>query len=438
MNADKVTIFWFRRDLWLDDNAGLFYALKQPDPVQPVFIFDTAILSELEDRQDKRVLFIYESISRLQNELLQLGSTLDVRIGKPITIFKELVDAYPVRAVFFNHDYEPYARERDKEIYSFLQEKSIGIRHFKDQVIFEKKEVIKSDNTPYTVYTPYANKWKSQLNDFYLSSYPSASYIHHIYKQPEIPLPSLSQLGFEATRVDFPELVFDENIIANYHQTRDFPAVDGTSKLGVHLRFGTLSIRRLARFALKTNATFLNELIWREFFQMILWHYPEVVSQSFKKSYDNILWRNNEQEFEAWCKGETGYPMVDAGMRELNQSGYMHNRVRMVTASFLCKHLLIDWRWGEAYFAKKLLDYDLASNNGNWQWAAGSGCDAAPYFRVFNPALQLKKFDPELKYVKRWVTDFGTHKYPAPIVDHDMARKRALEVYGKALKEKAS
>ncbi|HTN47368.1 MAG TPA: deoxyribodipyrimidine photo-lyase [Flavipsychrobacter sp.] len=438
MSINNVNIFWFRRDLRLEDNAGLFYALKQPDPVQPVFIFDTAILSELEDRQDKRVLFIHAAITRLQNELRQMGSTLDVRIGKPVAVFKELVNTYSIGAVFFNHDYEPYARERDSEIYSFLQSENITVHHFKDQVIFEKNEVIKSDNTPYTVYTPYANKWKSQLNDFYLRSYPSASCLHRLYKQAELPLPSVDQLGFEEAATDFPAAAFDEKLIADYHQTRDFPATDGTSKLGLHLRFGTISIRRLARFALKTNATYLNELIWREFFQMILWHYPDVVAQSFKKDYDNIRWRNQEQEFEAWCKGETGYPLVDAGMRELNQTGYMHNRVRMVTASFLCKHLLIDWRWGEAYFAKKLLDYDLASNNGNWQWAAGSGCDAAPYFRVFNPTLQLKKFDPQLKYVKRWVPEFGTNKYPAPIVDHDMARKRALEVYGKALKEKVS
>lgn len=435
MKATPVSIFWFRRDLRLHDNAGLFYALKHEYPVQPIFIFDTEILDELEDKEDKRVLFIHETHENIQKELLKIGATLDVRKGKPVTVFKRLINDYNVKDVFFNHDYEPYARERDKQIYELLKEKNIAIHHYKDQVIFEKSEVLKADNTPYTVYTPYSNKWKSLLNDFYLKSYPTEKHFKNFFQQKEVKLPSIKEIGFKELSIKFSSPKFKEDLIKQYDETRDIPGLDATSHLGVHLRFGTVSIRELARFAKQTNTTFLNELIWREFFQMILWHFPDSVHQSFKKQYDNIKWRNNEKEFEAWCEGKTGYPFVDAGMRQLNKTGFMHNRVRMIVASFLCKHLLIDWRWGEAYFAKKLLDYELASNVGNWQWAAGSGCDAAPYFRVFNPTLQTKKFDPQIKYVKQWVQEFGTEEYPEPTVEHEYARKRALEVYANAVSQ---
>ena len=434
MKTSPVCIFWFRRDLRLNDNAGLYYALRQEHAVQPVFIFDTEILEELEDKRDKRVTFIFHAIEALQKQLIEKGASLDVRKGKPITVFKQLLKEYEVKSVYFNHDYEPYARARDKEIYTFLTQNKIEVRHFKDQVIFEKKEILKGDGTPYHVFTPYANKWKAQVNEFYLKSYPVKNYFRNFHQRKAIPFPSLEEIGFEKAAVKFPSGSFDEDTIRNYHKMRDIPSAEGTTRLGVHLRFGTVSIRELARLAKDLNPVFLKELIWREFFQTILWHYPDVVTESFKKQYDRIKWRNNEKEFVAWFEGRTGYPIVDAGMRELNETGYMHNRVRMIVASFLCKHLLIDWRWGEAYFAKKLLDYELASNNGNWQWAAGSGCDAAPYFRIFNPTLQTRKFDPQQKYIKKWVPEYGTDNYPPPLVEHEAARKRCLEAYGKAVR----
>lgn len=435
MKKNEVSLFWFRRDLRLEDNAGLFYALKGQYPIQPVFIFDTKILDKLEDKKDKRIIFIHQQLEHIQKKLLKKGATLDVRIGNPLQIYKQLLQDYNIKTLYFNHDYEPYARQRDKEVYELFQEKRIPLKHYKDQVIFEKNEVVKANGEAYTVYTPYSNKWKEQLNDFYLSSYPTTKFLKNLHQQKELKIPSLKELGFEYLKIKFPSADFDESLIKFYNKTRNIPSEEGTSKLSIHLRFGTISIRSLAHFAKKNNATFLNELIWRDFFQMILWHYPNVVTESFKKKYDNIKWRNNKKDFEAWCTGKTGYPIVDAGMRELNETGFMHNRVRMVVASFLCKHLLIDWRWGEAYFAKKLIDYDLAANNGNWQWAAGSGCDATPYFRVFNPALQTKKFDPQLKYIKQWVPEFDSDNYPKPIVEHDLTRKRALEIYGKAVKE---
>ena len=326
-------------------------------------------------------------------------------------------------------------KKRDAEVAGLLKAKGIGFHSFKDQVIFEKNEVLKDDGKPYTIFTPYSRKWRSALNDLYLSSYPVKKYFSNFLKQPEKSIPSLEKMNFKVGGLSFPGKKWKTEIIKHYKEQRDYPAVDGTSRLSVHLRFGTISIRELAREAGKLNETFLNELIWRDFYQMILWHFPLVVDKAFKPAYDNIKWRNNEKEFEAWCKGETGYPIVDAGMRELNATGFMHNRVRMIVASFLTKHLLIDWRWGEAYFAKKLLDFDLAANNGGWQWAAGSGCDAAPYFRIFNPYLQTKKFDPELKYIRKWVPEFEELTYPQPIVDHEFARKRCLEVYNKALKK---
>ncbi|HEU5165781.1 MAG TPA: deoxyribodipyrimidine photo-lyase [Chitinophagaceae bacterium] len=433
--GSPVNIFWFRRDLRLHDNAGLYHSLKEGKPVVPIFIFDRNILDELEDRSDRRVEFIHLSLAQIQKQLTAIGSTLDVRYGFPQEIWKQVVRDYKVEEVYTNHDYEPYARKRDADIAKMLKTNNISFHSFKDQVIFEKDEVLKDDGKPYTIFTPYSRKWKATLTDFYFSSYTVKQYFSNFLKQPEKNILSLNQMNFKAAGQSFPEKKWKTEIIKHYKEQRDYPAVEGTSRLSVHLRFGTISIRELVREAGKLNKTFLNELIWRDFYQMILWHFPHVIGRSFKPEYDKIKWRNNEKEFDAWCKGETGYPIVDAGMRELNATGFMHNRVRMIVASFLTKHLLIDWRWGEAYFAKKLLDFDLAANNGGWQWAAGSGCDAAPYFRIFNPSLQTEKFDPELKYIRKWVPEFEELTYPQPIVDHEFSRKRCLEAYSKALKK---
>jgi len=430
-----VNIFWFRRDLRLHDNAGLYHALKSNNPVLPIFIFDRNILDDLEDRRDRRVEFIHKALEEMQRQLIKIGSSLDTRYGTPADIYKELLSEFRIEKVFTNHDYEPYAKKRDKEISEILRLRNISFQAFKDQVIFEKSEIVKDDANPYTVFTPYTKKWKSVLNDFYLSSYPNKKYSSNFYKQAVRELPSLRSMNFRTTDEPFPQKNWNDEIIRKYKEQRDFPAIEGTSRLSVHLRFGTISIRELAREAMSLNETFLQELIWRDFYQMILWNFPYLEGRAFKPEYDKIHWRNNEKEFNAWCEGVTGYPIVDAGMRQLNATGYMHNRVRMIAASFLTKHLLIDWRWGEAYFAKKLLDFDLAANNGGWQWAAGSGCDAAPYFRIFNPDLQVKKFDPYLRYIRKWVQEFEELTYTRPIVEHDFARKRCLEAYSAALKK---
>jgi len=432
-----VSIFWFRRDLRLDDNAGLYHALKAGIPVLPVFIFDTNILDGLEEKKDKRVHFIHDALKTIQEQLLQKGSSLYVLHGTPLDCFKKLAGEYAITAVYANHDYEPYAGKRDSEIAGYLKGRDIPFYTFKDQVIFEKGEVVKDNKEPYTVFTPYSRKWKELLNDSYLKPYPTEKYFHHFYKQEAKPIPSLADIGFNAAPPGAMPTKLDEDIALHYDKTRDFPALEGTTKLSVHLRFGTMSIRRLTGKARLLNAVLLSELIWREFYQAILWHFPHVVNGAFKKEYDNIVWRNNEQEFALWCAGQTGYPMIDAGMRQLNETGYMHNRVRMIVASFLVKDLLIDWRWGEAYFAEKLLDYDLAANNGGWQWAAGSGCDAAPYFRVFNPSLQTTKFDPDLKYIRKWVPEYEQLTYAKPIVDHAMARERCLKAYKAGLNANA-
>ncbi|MGC4037063.1 MAG: deoxyribodipyrimidine photo-lyase [Chitinophagaceae bacterium] len=431
----SVNIFWFRRDLRLHDNAGLYHALKSADKLVPVFIFDRNILDELEDRHDRRLEFIHKAVEDMQRQLVKLGSTMDVRYGTPAEVFKELLADYKIEEVFTNHDYEPYAKKRDREVFEILRLRNISFTTFKDQVIFEKSEVVKDDGNPYTVFTPYSKRWKATLTEFYLKSYPTKKYFSNFHQQAAKEIPSLRSMNFKTTDEDFPAKNRKEDTIRNYKETRDYPAIEGTTRLSVHLRFGTISIRELAAEAKELSETFLNELIWRDFYQMILWHFPHVESRSFKPEYDKIKWRNNEKEFDAWCEGQTGYPIVDAGMRQLNTIGFMHNRVRMIVASFLTKHLLIDWRWGEAYFAKKLLDYDLAANNGGWQWAAGSGCDAAPYFRIFNPDLQTKKFDPQLKYIRKWVPEFEELTYVKPIVQHEIARKRCLEVYSAALKK---
>ena len=430
-----INIFWFRRDLRLTDNAGLYHALKDGKPVLPLFVFDSNILDELEDKTDSRVEFIHLALQAIQQQLVNVGSSLDVRYGNPLEVYQALLKEYNVEKVFTNHDYEPYAKQRDTAIEKLLKDHGASFYTFKDQVILEKDEVVKDDGKPYTIFTPYSRKWKGVLTEFHLKPYSNKKYFNNFYKQPGRKLISLEEMGFNAAGLSFPGKEWQGQIIRNYKEQRDFPAVQGTSRLSVHLRFGTISIRELAGEAGALNETFLNELIWRDFYHMILWHFPKVVDHAFKPAYDKIKWRNNEKEFEAWCNGQTGYPIVDAGMRELNTTGFMHNRVRMIVASFLTKHLLIDWRWGEAYFAKKLLDYDLAANNGGWQWAAGSGCDAAPYFRVFNPYLQTQKFDPELKYVRKWVPELEEFSYPKPIVVHEVARKRCLAVYAAALKK---
>lgn len=430
-----ITIFWFRRDLRLRDNAALYHALKDGSPVVPVFIFDRNILDELEDKNDRRVEFIHLALQDIQQQLLKIDSSLDIRYGNPLVIYKELLKEYNIKKVFTNHDYEPYAKQRDSEILQLLNEHGVSFHTYKDQVIFEKDEVLKDDGKPYTIFTPYSRKWKAALKEYHLKAYPVKKYLANFFKQPGKRIISLEEMGFVPAGLPFPGKEWMGQVIRHYKEQRDIPSVQGTSRLSVHLRFGTISIRELADEAGALNETFLNELIWRDFYHMILWHFPRVVGHAFKTEYDKIRWRNNEKEFEAWCNGITGYPIVDAGMRELNQTGFMHNRVRMIVASFLTKHLLIDWRWGEAYFAKKLLDFDLAANNGGWQWAAGSGCDAAPYFRVFNPYLQTKKFDPELKYVRKWVPEFEELTYPQPIVAHEVARKRCLETYAAALKK---
>jgi deoxyribodipyrimidine photo-lyase len=432
----KISIFWFRRDLRLNDNAGLYHALKSGNPVLPIFIFDKNILDKLEDKKDQRVQFIHNTLTEIQTELTKLGSTILVRYGTPAEIFPALLNEFDVSAIYTNHDYEFYALNRDNEVREYAMTEGVDFHTYKDQAIFEKNEVLSGAGTPYTVFTPYSRKWKEKANDgYFLKSYPNEEYFDNFLKTEIIEMPTLEEMGFYEIKGAFPSKMVRESIVKNYAEKRDFPATEGTTRISVHLRFGTLSIRELARKAQGLSETWLNELIWRDFYFNILHHFPHISQgYAFRKEYDKIEWRNNENEFQKWCEGKTGYPIVDAGMRELNTSGFMHNRVRMVVASFLTKHLLIDWRWGEAYFAQKLLDFDFSANNGGWQWASGSGCDAAPYFRVFNPRLQTEKFDKQLEYIKKWVPELNSFDYPQQIVDHDFARKRVLEVYQKALK----
>lgn len=430
----EISICWFRRDLRINDQSAFYHALKGDYPVLPVFIFDPAILDKLQDKKDKRVAFIHHNLHLLQSEFTARESSIYVIHNSVLEAFEKLTSEFDVKAVYTNHDYEPYAIKRDLAAETLLNSKNIPFKTFKDQVIFEKSEIIKSDGTPYTVFTPFSKKWKESLTEKNYKSFPSEEYLLNLHKTNAYTIPTLKEIGFEDSILQFPEINLSEKRIREYHEYRNLPSVDGTSMASVHLRFGTVSVRQLVKLAFKWNEQWLNELIWREFFMMILYHFPHVVNGSFKKKYDQIKWRNNEAEFRKWCRGETGYPIVDAGMKQLNETGLMHNRVRMITAGFLCKHLLIDWRWGEAYFAEKLLDFDLSANNGNWQWAAGSGCDAAPYFRIFNPTAQTLKFDPKLTYIKRWLPHFELNLMP-PVVEHDFARKRALEVYKMAVLE---
>lgn len=436
----SVNFFWFRRDLRLHDNAGLYHALKGDLPVQPVFIFDTIILNDLQDKQDARVTFIFEALQQIDLQLRQAGSSLLIKQGNPIEVWQTLLQENTVTAIYANEDYEPYALQRDESIANCCRRYGAELHLYKDHVIFSKNEILKSDGSPYTVFTPYSKTWKETLHsrgkpeDFFLKAYPSEKYFHNFIKKQQGPPFVLENIGFEPCGREFPAATVSQNLIRNYDKTRDFPGLTGTSRLGVHFRFGTISIRDKANKALILNKVFLNELIWRDFYAMILYHFPRVVGHAFKPAYDRIEWRQSEADLEKWFAGNTGYPLVDAGMRELNATGYMHNRVRMVAASFLTKHLLLDWRLGEAYFAAKLLDFDLASNNGGWQWAAGCGTDAAPYFRIFNPMAQQQKFDPDKKYIHKWVPEYGTPQYIKPIVEHSFARNRCLETYKNALR----
>jgi deoxyribodipyrimidine photo-lyase len=429
---EPLSICWLRRDLRLEDHAALYYALKSDYPVLLLFIFDRAILDRL-PHPDPRVVFIHRTLMDLKARLELQGSSLLIKYGFPDAVMQELINEYNVKAVYTNHDYEPYAKERDSTVESILHGKNITFLTYKDQVIFEKSEIVKADKKPYTVFTPYFTQWKAKLNDFYVKAYPTQKYRSNLFQIPALPALELNDVGFEELDREFPRLDFAAKL-ASYELRRDYPADDATSYIGLHLRFGTVSIRQAARIALANQADkWLSELVWRDFYMMILYHFPYIQQHAFKPAYDQIPWRNNEQEFEAWCNGRTGYPIVDAGMHQLNQTGFMHNRVRMVVASFLVKHLLIDWRWGEAYFADKLLDYELASNVGGWQWACGSGNDAAPYFRVFNPELQAKKFDPKNLYIYKWAPEYKQEKHEPPIVDHAFARDRVLRVFKAAL-----
>ena len=431
-----TALFWHRRDLRIDDNKGLFEALKQNEIVHPIFIFDKSILDKLANN-DQRILFIYQEIESLKKSYQNLGSDLWVYYGEPSEIIPKIAQELNCSSVYFNNDYEPYALQRDQEIQLSLNNIKIEFIGKKDHVIFEKNEVLKDDGKPYTIFTPYSRKWKANLKEEDLREYSIEKYIGNlVQKQQEEALITLEEMGFESKVLhDFPDRIAKNEILKNYHLSRNFPAVKGTSKLSLHLRFGTISIRKLALIAREQNETYLNELIWRDFYQMIIFHFPKSAENSFKAQYDKIIWEKNEVHFDAWCTGKTGYPIVDAGMRELNATGFMHNRVRMVVASFLTKHLLLDWRLGAAYFAEKLLDFELASNTGGWQWAAGCGCDAAPYFRVFNPQAQQEKFDKSFEYIKKWVPEYGTSSYPEPIIEHKFARERILQRFKSALNE---
>ena len=425
MAKQEVVFFWFRRDLRLEDNVGLFQALQSQYSVIPLFIFDETILERL-PKNDPRVGFIHESLSKIQLQLQEKGKSLLIRKGKPELVWEDLLQEYAIQKVFWNKDYEPNAMQRDAAVTDILQSNRVKVATYKDQVIFEKEEIVKSDGLPYTVYTPFKNKWLEKYRIIApVLEYDAVPYFSS-FLSSNFAFPSIEDIGFEPSQIKVKP--HNLKLVANYHETRDFPALDSTSYLSPHLRFGTVSVRKLVNWAIRKNETFLSELIWREFFMQILYHFPKVQNKNFKSAYDGIQWRNDEADFKRWCEGRTGYPMVDAGMRQLNETGYMHNRVRMVVASFLCKHLLIEWQWGEAYFAEKLLDYEMSSNVGNWQWAAGTGCDAAPYFRVFNPDIQQKKFDEKGIYIRKWIKEFDLG-YGEPMVDHAMARDRAIATY---------
>lgn len=433
---EKVILFWFRRDLRLEDNVAFTTALQQGIPVLSIFIFDKNILDKL-PKDDARVSFIFETLQQMRSTLRgNYNSSIGLYYDSPEVVFKKLCIQYDVQSVYANHDYEPYALQRDLDIKEQLQQQNILLHTYKDQVIFEKDEIAKKDGLPYVVYTPYKNKWKEHFNaELHLTDHSPLINLGNLIDDNRLPNLTLEDMGFKETTIKVPPYTVTAALIENYEATRNFPAKEhGTSRVGPHLRFGTVSVRQMVKKAIaQNNEIFWNELIWREFFMQILWHFPHTKNTVFKPKYNRIAWRNNEEEFKKWCDGQTGYAFVDAGMRELNATGFMHNRVRMLVASFLCKHLLIDWRWGEAYFAEKLLDYDLSANVGNWQWAAGSGVDAAPYFRIFNPMTQIEKFDKQKEYINRWVPELQEGTYPPMMVGHKMARERCLRVYKEAV-----
>jgi|TARA_B110000902_G_scaffold6928_1_gene8266 deoxyribodipyrimidine photo-lyase len=429
----STVLHWFRRDLRLADNAALYHALKSGNNVQCIFIFDTEILDKLEEKDDARVSFIHTELCAMHRELKELGSSLQVYYGNPTELWPQIVKEHEPIGVYANKDYEPYAVKRDEGIKDFLHTKNATFHTYKDHVIFETDEILKDDGTPYVVYTPYSRKWKAALTADHLEPYQTEKYFNHFNKIAAEDIISLEAMGFTKSKINFPGKTTTLGKIKNYEEKRNFPAIEGTSRLSVHFRFGTVSIRNKTAKGKSASEKWLNELIWRDFYIQILHHFPHVVGNSFRPKYDAIRWSQNEEHFNAWCEGKTGYGLIDAGMRELNATGFMHNRVRMVVASFLTKHLLLDWRWGEAYFAQKLLDFELASNNGGWQWAAGSGVDAAPYFRIFNPYTQIEKFDKQHIYIKRWVPEWGTAAYPKEIVEHKAARELCLATYKEAL-----
>lgn len=430
---EKISIFWFRRDLRIEDNIGLFNAFEQAQNVLPLFIFDKNILDKLDDKKDGRVQFILDQLHKISIQMKDFESSIMVKYGHPEQVFESLFKEYTIQNIYTNRDYEPYALQRDQIIKQLANSNNCQFIDFKDQVVFEKGEILNGSGDFYKVFTPYSRVWLDKFNKSNLSLLSLDRKKRNFIKIESMPIPSLKDMGFEESEMKIPALEIDKPLIKKYDQVRNFPAINGTTRVGIHLRFGTISVRRLALEAVQLNSTYLNELIWREFYMMILAHNPQVQDKAFKPQYDHIPWRNSEEDFQKWCDGKTGYPIVDAGMRELNATGYMHNRVRMIVASFLTKHLLLDWRWGEAYFAKKLLDFELSSNNGGWQWAAGTGTDSQPYFRIFNPESQTEKFDKELKYIKKWISEYGTDKYPSPMVEHKFARVRALETYKSAL-----
>ncbi|MFW5852123.1 MAG: cryptochrome/photolyase family protein [Bacteroidota bacterium] len=427
--SQQIALFWFRRDLRLHDNTGLCKALSSGKKVLPIFIFDRDILTQLPDKKDRRIDLLFQIITQLQRKLKAYSSSIRIEYGKPEDVFKKIFTEYSISAVYSNKDYEPYAKERDEKIAQLCAHHHIAFHSYKDHVIFESDEILSQQEKPYTVYTPYSRTWKRAYEKSEQEHFDSSTLLHNLIHISPQNTPSLQDIGFQKTGEHYVPYSFPKEIIQNYDENRDFPAIEGTSKIGFHLRFGTLSIREAAAYAHAHNAVWLQELIWRDFFSGILDTFPLVAQSCFKTKYNELDWRNNEEEFERWCTGQTGYPIVDAGMRELNKTGWMHNRVRMITASFLCKHLCIDWRWGEAYFAEKLLDYELASNNGNWQWAASTGCDAVPYFRIFNPYTQQQKFDPDEIYIRRYIPEYGSDAYPKPMVEHTFARERALKMY---------
>ncbi len=464
------SLVWFRRDLRDYDHAALYHALKTSNEAYCVFVFDTDILDHLHDKSDRRVEFIWESVRELKAALLAKGGDLIVLHGNAQHEIPKLAHKLQTQAVFANHDYEPSAIARDAHIATHLKQNNISFHHYKDHVIFEKDEVLTMAGTPYGVFTPYKNMWLKTVNDFYIKPYPVDSYNKHLAKGTITEMPSLASMGFKTTNLSSMRLPtgmqggltlfndFKARII-RYKDARDFPAVKGVSYLSVHLRFGTISIRHLvgeAMQAANTGAqTWLSELIWRDFYVQILHHHPRVaMGNAYKAEYESILFPNNKILFQAWCSGTTGYPLVDAAMRQLNTTGFMHNRLRMVAASFLVKDLLIDWRWGERYFADKLIDFDLSANNGGWQWAASTGCDAQPWFRIFNPITQSERFDAQGKFIRKYVPELTTcndkeihapwlipplrlqslnlvigKDYPVPIVDHATQRTLALGLY---------